>query len=163
MLTKCGRLALSCFLVPIILLNLHGCSTNASENDDQRIVIDWELIAANPNMPLQSCSFFMCSGVQLMSGPIEEVVKGSTYHGMEGYEKDDINNLGDRIFKFMIRRRSQSEDVYSIILESQVKMRIELINFSGQVNGISEYAEGEQVIRLSPGDYEFQISGNHIN
>lgn len=163
MLTKRGRLTLPCFLVLIILLNLYGCSTDVSENHYQRIVIDWELIAANPNMPLQSCSFLIHSGVQLTLGPFEEVFNGNSYYGMEGYENNDINKPGDRVFKFMIRRKSQSEDIYSIVLESQVKTRIELLNFSGQVDGISEYAEGEKVIRLSPGGYEFQISGNHIN
>lgn len=146
-------------ITSIILVHFTGCSKTPGR-DYQRITIDWNVIRKNPDHPIQSCSFYICSEVKLTLGPFEEIVDGKKYYVMEGYENGDINTLGDRVFKFMICRKSQADEAYSVLLDSLIMTETELLNFSGQVAGVSGYREGEGVVRLAPGNYAFEIAGN---
>jgi len=160
MLKKNVNCTLLIAITAITLVHIIGCPKNITEDAYQKITLDWELIKKNPDSPLQSCSFFICPLVHLTVGPFEETVEGKKYYGMEGYENDNINDLGSRVYKFLIRRRVHTEEVYSVLLESRVNTKIELLNFSGRVEGTGEYREGEKVISLVPGIYTFEFSGN---
>lgn len=147
-----------CLLFTLFLVFQSGCFEK-KHSEYLKIVIDWNSIINDPNIPLSACEFYAFHGVKLTKGPTEEIINGITYNGMEGYENDDINNAGNLVFNFLIAKVNSDEKI-SIIYETIVKTKIELKNYLGAVPSLDSYKVGDNVFILAPGNYLFEVGEN---